>query len=87
LANRVVYRYRGDLLASSADYTRGTQLVFLVFYGHDGTGNVVREATYQVPEDERGERYARAGDEKDLPQALLASAVTSEYVYYPDPGK
>jgi hypothetical protein len=84
LANRVVYRYRGDLLASRADYTRGTQLVFLAFFRCDGTGNVVREANYQIPQDEVGDRYADVLDEKGLPRSFLSSVVKSEYRYYPD---
>jgi len=84
LANRVVYRYRGDLLASRADYTRGTQLVFLAFYEHDGIGNVVRESNYQIPEEESGDRYAGAIDEKDLPRSFLSSVVKSEYRYHPE---
>jgi hypothetical protein len=42
----------------------------------------VREANYQIPEDERGERYAGVTEEKDLPRSLRSSVVTTEYLYF-----
>jgi hypothetical protein len=61
LSNRSVFFYEGDRLASSADYTYGTQLANRVFYQHDQAGNVIREAVYWFPEGESTRRYEKLG--------------------------
>jgi YD repeat-containing protein len=82
LSSRTVYTYEGDRLASSADYTYGTQLANRVFYKHDPAGNRTREAIYWLPEEESARRYDAITREQDLPKSFLRSVVEYEYSCY-----
>lgn len=82
LMHSTVNAYEDDRRVSSADYSYGNLLLNRVFYDHDSTGNVVREAVYQIPDNEDNERYGETTNEDDMPPELLISIITYNYFYY-----
>lgn len=79
---RIEHAYKEGLRVRSSDFQRGRWLEFLTFYEHDSRGNVIREASYQIPESEYGDSFSSATSEAGLPKSFLSSFTESEYEYY-----
>ena len=79
---RIEHAYQNGRRVRSSDFQRGRWLEFLTFYEHDSRGNVVREASYQIPESEYGDSFSSVTAENGIPKSFLASFVETEYEYH-----
>jgi len=78
---RVAHAYLDGRRAYSSHYQRGRWLEGRVFYAYDPDGNLIREASYQVPDDAEG-RYEAMTREEDFPASFFSSETRYEYRYF-----
>ena len=86
LVLRIVHTYQGGRRAYSSHYQRGRWLEYRCFYQYDDAGNVVREASFQIPDDEDSEAFELLSREEQFPQRLASSLTLREYRYFQSNG-
>ncbi|TFG85012.1 MAG: hypothetical protein E4H20_01550 [Spirochaetales bacterium] len=78
---RIAHAYRDGRRVYTSHYQRGRWLEGRVFYYYDPDGNLIKESSYQVPDDAEG-RYDGMTREEDFPLAFFSSETRYEYRYF-----
>lgn len=84
VALRLEHAYEGGRKARTYHLQRGSWLEGIVFYSYDARGDLVKEASYQVPETVDDAPFRKATKETDLPIEYLSSEFRYEYEYFGD---